>query len=68
MKFMVNGTEREIDGVATLHDLLGALGFAPERPGMAVARNEVVVPRARWVETPLAEGDRIEIITAVQGG
>lgn len=68
MKFLINGTEREIYGVATLNDLLRALGFPPERPGTAVARNEVVVPRARWMETPLAEGDRIEVITAVQGG
>ena len=67
MKLIINGNEREIaaTGVAAL---LRELGIDPERPGTAVARNDEVVPRNRWSETPLADGDRIEIITAVQGG
>ncbi|MEU2994550.1 sulfur carrier protein ThiS, partial [Streptomyces griseoincarnatus] len=27
-----------------------------------------VVPRAQWPATPLSEGDRVEVLTAVQGG
>lgn len=36
--------------------------------GVAAALNETVVPRAQWPSTPLAEGDRVEVLTAVQGG
>ena len=36
--------------------------------GVAVALNGTVVPRAQWSATPLADGDRVEVLTAVQGG
>jgi sulfur carrier protein len=36
--------------------------------GVAAAVNETVVPRAQWATTALAEGDRVEVLTAVQGG
>ncbi|MFD9730029.1 sulfur carrier protein ThiS, partial [Streptomyces sp. NPDC059072] len=36
--------------------------------GVAAALNETVVPRGQWPATALGEGDRVEILTAVQGG
>ena len=36
--------------------------------GVAVARNAEVVPRSQWHGTALADGDDIELVTAVQGG
>ena len=39
-----------------------------QRLGVAVARNAAVVPRSQWHNTALAEGDEIELVTAVQGG
>ncbi len=39
-----------------------------QRLGVAVARNSDVVPRSQWHSTALAEGDDIELVTAVQGG
>lgn len=39
-----------------------------QRLGVAVARNSEVVPRSQWHSTALAEGDDIELVTAVQGG
>jgi sulfur carrier protein len=36
--------------------------------GVAVACNEVVVPRSEWAETFVRDGDRIEILVAAQGG
>jgi sulfur carrier protein len=41
-------------------------GTAPT--GIAAAVNETVVPRGAWPATVLAAGDRVEILTAVQGG
>ena len=38
------------------------------RLGVAVARNAEVVPRSQWHGTALADGDDIELVTAVQGG
>ena len=68
MNFTINGVERDLSLARTLAELLRALGVEIDRGGIAVAQNGAVVPRARWDETPVAEGDRIEIITAVQGG
>ena len=39
-----------------------------QRVGIAVARNSEVVPRSQWHSTALAEGDDVELVTAVQGG
>jgi sulfur carrier protein len=36
--------------------------------GIAVARNGDVIPKSSWETTPLAPGDRIEIVTAAAGG
>ncbi|KKW69042.1 hypothetical protein AAV94_01115 [Lampropedia cohaerens] len=38
------------------------------RLGVAVAVNGVVVPRVQWQGTPVAAGQRIEVVTAKQGG
>ncbi|HEY5079919.1 MAG TPA: sulfur carrier protein ThiS [Opitutaceae bacterium] len=52
---------------ATLLALLGELGLAG-RKGVAAAVNGDVVPRARWDAHRLAQGDRILLIRATQGG
>lgn len=62
----VNGTERTAPAGTTLATLVAQLTAAPS--GVAAAVNETVVPRGAWPRTPLAEGDRVEILTAVQGG
>ena len=50
----------------TVADLVAAL--AGDSRLVAVERNGAIVPRARWSETPLATGDRIEVVRFVQGG
>ncbi|MEU6157261.1 sulfur carrier protein ThiS [Streptomyces sp. NPDC047130] len=62
----VNGAPREL-AAGTALDAVVAL-LTPARSGVAAAVNETVVPRDRWAGTPLADGDRVEILTAVQGG
>ncbi|MEU3714284.1 sulfur carrier protein ThiS [Streptomyces catenulae] len=62
----VNGSAREIPGGLPLDRLVATVSAAPS--GVAAAVNETVVPRSRWTQTPLAAGDRVEILTAVQGG
>ncbi|HEV2637820.1 MAG TPA: sulfur carrier protein ThiS [Actinocrinis sp.] len=38
------------------------------RSGIAVAVGDSVVPRTQWPGWALADGDVVEILTAVQGG
>ena len=66
MKIVVNGEERELREGATVADLVALSGVAPER--VAVELNREVVRRARWAETRLGEGDRVEIVHFVGGG
>jgi sulfur carrier protein len=68
MKLQINGEEKELQGVDTLAELLHRLGMDTEIPGVAVARNGAVIPRRDLANTPIAEGDRVEIVRAVQGG
>ena len=63
----VNGEARSHDG-GGVDDLLRALGYDPEQPGIAVAVNDEVVPRRAWGERLMRSGDRVEIVTATQGG
>lgn len=63
----VNGETVEHAG-GSVADLLRARLDDPRPPGIAVAVNEEVVPRDDWPRRPLADGDAVEIVTAVQGG
>jgi sulfur carrier protein len=64
----VNGQTREVTPPVWLRDVLDlpAGGAAPR--GIAVAVNGQVIPRSQQADTELAEGARVEIVTAVQGG
>ncbi|OJF10598.1 sulfur carrier protein ThiS [Couchioplanes caeruleus] len=66
MKIVVNGAGRVVDGESTVEGLVGALTEA--RRGVAVAVNGEVVPRSAWPGARLSEGDRVEVLTAAQGG
>ncbi|MEO6912959.1 MAG: sulfur carrier protein ThiS [Candidatus Baltobacteraceae bacterium] len=66
VKVSVNGEERELQAGMTVAQLLELLS-APET-GIAVAKNDRVVPRSAFGEEPIVYGDRIEIIRAVAGG
>lgn len=62
----MNGDEQEVPEGITLRGLVERLGANPL--AVAVAVNGVVVPRAQHAETPVAPGDRVEMIRAVGGG
>ena len=65
MVVIVNGETQDVAG-PTVTALLQELGY--EGQFFAVAVNQEVVRRATWTDTPLREGDRIEILTPRQGG
>ncbi|MGW5424877.1 sulfur carrier protein ThiS [Streptomyces sp. NPDC003943] len=62
----VNGEPRELSPGLALDALVATLTAAPA--GVAAAVNETVVPRSQWATTLLGDGDRVEVLTAVQGG
>ena len=74
----VNGAAHPLADGASLLDLVAATidrpltaDGTPEdggRLGVAVALDAAVVPRSRWQDTRLTEGQTVEIITAMQGG
>lgn len=68
VRLRVNGEERELPDGSTVQELLRALGRDPDAHGVAVARNLTVVPRDRWADTALADGDRVDLVTAAGGG
>ena len=66
MKITFNGNTEELS-TTTLAELLESKGLA-DKTGIAVARNNTVVPRAEWDKIRLEEGDRILLIGATYGG
>ena len=71
MKLHINGEESSIatppgQSPFTLAALIESLNMKPDR--VAVELNREIVPRNLWPETPLKEGDRLEIVHFVGGG
>ncbi|TDD70249.1 sulfur carrier protein ThiS [Jiangella aurantiaca] len=68
----INGDVVAFDTGATLGDVVLRTMTKPDGTysdsGIAVAVNQIVVPRSDWAATPLQPDDKIEIISAVQGG
>jgi sulfur carrier protein len=68
MKLHINGEQRDFAEPApsTLSALVEALGMKADR--VAVELNRDIVPRDRWAETHLNDGDRLEVVHFVGGG
>jgi sulfur carrier protein len=66
MRLMVNGVPRELAVEQTVAALVAAITV--ERRGIAVAVNGEVVPRSMWAGASLRDGDRVEVLSAAQGG
>ena len=63
----VNGEPQERDG-ATIAELLADLGVEARARGVAVAVDGEVIPRAEWGARRVNEGERVEALSAMQGG
>ena len=69
---VVNGEPYPLDAPVPVADLVARLlpglvvDGAPQ--GVAVALDDAVVPHGAWSTTTVRPGDRVEIVTAVQGG
>jgi thiamine biosynthesis protein ThiS len=66
MTLTINGEERGFAGLSDVAGLVAALGLDPRK--VAVERNLEIVPRSAYGRTPIADGDRIEIVSFIGGG
>lgn len=62
----VNGDRRQFSGPLNCAELLGRLELSGKR--VALERNGEIVPRSRYSDQALADGDAVEIVIAVGGG
>jgi thiazole synthase len=67
VRILLNGESQELAAPATLADAARVAG-AEDARGVAIALDGEVAPRAEWASTPLAEGSRVEVLAAIQGG
>lgn len=66
MNVTVNGESREVEEGTTLASLVESLELKTER--LVALVNDDVVERSRFSETPLSEGDVVELVTFLPGG
>jgi sulfur carrier protein len=66
VQVIINGRPHEAAGSLSLAQAVGVLTTA--QSGVAAALNGAVIRRAVWDTTALADGDEVEVLTAVQGG
>lgn len=65
MKILINLRPLDLNDGATVADAVAAFDA---RPPFAVAVNGAFVPQSRYGQTPLHDGDRLELISPVTGG
>lgn len=70
MRIEINGEARDTPAptLAKLWEIETEPLAPPSRHGFAIALNGAVIRAPAWDDTPLNEGDRIEIIRAMAGG
>lgn len=66
IELAINGEPRSFPAPLTLARLIELLDLAGKR--IAIEKNGEIVPRSQHADTPLANGDRLEIVVAVGGG
>ncbi|MDE3060060.1 MAG: sulfur carrier protein ThiS [Pseudomonadota bacterium] len=66
MRIKVNGESRDFDGPMSVEALARLLALNSSQ--VAVEKNREIVPRSRYGEVGIAEGDEIEIVRFIGGG
>ncbi|MGE0131638.1 MAG: sulfur carrier protein ThiS [Blastocatellales bacterium] len=66
IEIIVNGDAHRVNPGARITDLIKQLELAPER--LAIELNLSILPRAKWAETELKPGDKLEVVHFVGGG
>ena len=61
----INGKNREMQG-RTISEMLAILEYRVD--AVAVERNEVIVPKAKFTDIVLEDGDVVEVVSFMGGG
>ena len=65
MRLKVNGKEREVEGIQTVEELIASLAI---HRMIVVEQNGVILRKEQFAESPLRDGDVLEIVHMVGGG
>lgn len=65
LNLTINGEKRQLEA-ATVRDVLIAMGL--DKQAVAVELNREVVPKKLHDQTPVSDGDSLELVTLVGGG
>ena len=68
MTIWLNGHASDLHSGTSLADAIHAFAAPLDGRGIAAAVDGEVVPRAEWADTTLEDGQRVEVVQAVQGG
>jgi len=66
IEIIVNGEKKSISGEISIKEMLQELSYTKE--GFAIALNETFVAISSYETTTIKSGDRVEILSPVQGG
>lgn len=66
MRLLVNGEPKTCAEPISVAGFIELLGMKGDR--VAVELNREILPRGRWMETQLCDGDQLEIVQFVGGG
>ena len=66
MRISINAEIKEFDKeFLTIQELLEIINYGE---GIAIALNETFILKTKYQETTIKDGDRLDILSAVQGG
>ena len=68
MTVELNGAPVDLPEGSSVREAVERAGAGEAQRGVAVAVDGQVVPRSAWGQTALEEGQRVEVLRAVQGG
>jgi sulfur carrier protein len=68
MTIELNGERVELRDGASVSTAIHRAGIGPDERGVAVAVDGEVVPRSEWPARKLIDGQRVEVVGAIQGG
>ncbi len=66
MQIILNGNYYNLSERQTLHDLVQILKC--DYNNIAIAINQTIIPKSKYLDIWLNDNDQVEIVTAYQGG
>lgn len=67
MEITINQENHSLKEACSIEQMLHEVLKATPK-GIAVAINQIIVPKAKWPAYPLKDGDQVMLIKATQGG